>query len=239
MLELTFLGSGNAFASGGRYWSAFLLDGRYLFDAPPTLLAHLKRLGKDLQAIEAVFISHFHGDHLLGLPFLYLEYAELSPRREEMRVIGPPGIEGLVEGIYRQVFPGAEEKGPPRRYIEVADGQEGRVGDLRFQAFRVEHSRRLECFGYKVWLKDKVVAYSGDAAPCAGLLRLGEGADIYVLECNFRSGRWPMHLSLEDVMELRKSLPEPIFILTHLEGDMDLRGLERALLAQDLATFLF
>ncbi|HKZ51369.1 MAG TPA: MBL fold metallo-hydrolase, partial [Dehalococcoidia bacterium] len=105
MLELAFLGSGNAFAAGGRYWSGFLLDGRYLFDAPPTLLAHLKRLGRDLQAIRVVFISHFHGDHVLGLPFLYLEYAELSPRREELLVVGPPGVEDLVEGVYRRVFP--------------------------------------------------------------------------------------------------------------------------------------
>src|SRR3990172_248772 len=42
MLEMTFLGSGNAFVSGGRYWSSFLANGRYLFDAPPTLLPHLK-----------------------------------------------------------------------------------------------------------------------------------------------------------------------------------------------------
>ena len=45
---MLFLGSGNAFASGGRYWSSFLANGRYLFDAPPTLLPHLKRIGTPL-----------------------------------------------------------------------------------------------------------------------------------------------------------------------------------------------
>ena len=46
-MELTFLGTGNAFAPT-RYWSAFLVDDRYLFDAPPTLLPHMNRLGKDI-----------------------------------------------------------------------------------------------------------------------------------------------------------------------------------------------
>ncbi|HLB29819.1 MAG TPA: MBL fold metallo-hydrolase [Dehalococcoidia bacterium] len=239
MLELAFLGSGNAFAAGGRYWSGFLLDGRYLFDAPPTLLAHLKRLGRDLQAIRVVFISHFHGDHVLGLPFLYLEYAELSPRREELLVVGPPGVEDLVEGVYRRVFPGAEEKGPPRRYLEVADGLEGSVDALHFQAVKVQHSPRLECFGFKVWLKDRVVAYSGDAAMCEGLFRLGEGADVYVLECSFRTGSSPMHLSLEELPEVRRRLPKPTIILTHLPETLEPQGLPGVLVAGDFASFLF
>src|SRR3990172_2137047 len=213
MRELAFLGSGNAFAAGGRYWSGFLLDGRYLFDAPPTLLAHLKRLGRDLQAIRVVFISHFHGDHVLGLPFLYLEYAELSPRREELLVVGPPGVEDLVEGVYRRVFPRAAVKG--------------------------QHSPRLECFGFKVWLKDRVVAYSGDAAMCEGLFRLGEGADVYVLECSFRTGSSPMHLSLEELPEVRRRLPKPTIILTHLPETLEPQGLPGVLVAGDFASFLF
>jgi ribonuclease BN (tRNA processing enzyme) len=68
-LELKFLGSGNAFA-GDRYWSSFVLNGRYLFDAPPQTLAHLNRLTIPTVDIDAVFISHFHADHFFGLPFL-------------------------------------------------------------------------------------------------------------------------------------------------------------------------
>src|SRR3990170_3900454 len=90
-LELTFLGSGNAFAAGGRYWSSFLANARYLFDAPPTLLPHLKRLGMPLTGIEVIFISHFHGDHFMGLPFLFLEYVYLTERRDDLFIVGLPG----------------------------------------------------------------------------------------------------------------------------------------------------
>jgi ribonuclease BN (tRNA processing enzyme) len=73
-LELTFLGTGNAFAPT-RYWSSFLVNGKYLFDAPPTLMPHLNKLGINPRDIEVIFISHFHGDHYLGLPLILMVFA--------------------------------------------------------------------------------------------------------------------------------------------------------------------
>src|SRR3989304_10041950 len=104
MMELTFLGSGNAFASGGRYWSSFLANGRYLFDAPPTLLPHLKRIGAPLTDIEVVFLSHFHGDHFMGLPFLFLEDIYLTERRDDLCIVGPRGAEAKLEEFARQGY---------------------------------------------------------------------------------------------------------------------------------------
>jgi ribonuclease BN (tRNA processing enzyme) len=110
-LELLFLGSGNAFARG-RYWSSFLANGRYLFDASPVALPHLKRCGAAPEAIDAVFITHFHGDHWFGLPFLFLEYEHLSPRSTDLTIVGPPGVEGrvraLAEAAYGDVLDGAD-----------------------------------------------------------------------------------------------------------------------------------
>src|SRR3989304_4081680 len=105
MLEMTFLASGNAFASGERYWSSFLANGRYLFDAPPTLLPHLKRIGSPLTDIEVIFLSHFHGDHFMGLPFLFLEYIYLTERRDDLFIVGPPGVEAKIKEFARQCYP--------------------------------------------------------------------------------------------------------------------------------------
>ena len=102
-LDLTFIGTGNAFAPT-RYWSSFIANNRVLFDAPPTLLPHLKKLEIDTNAIEAIFISHFHGDHYFGLPFLLLEYAELAPRNRDLTIIGPPGIARRVQSTTDLAF---------------------------------------------------------------------------------------------------------------------------------------
>jgi ribonuclease BN (tRNA processing enzyme) len=243
MLELSFLGSGNAFAAGGRYWSSFLLNGRYLLDAPPTLLPHLKRLGLPLTDIRVIFISHFHGDHFLGLPFLLLEYLHITPRREDLYIVGPPGVEEKIECLAEMAFPNLShaDAGYRRRYLEADANRQQTVGDLPFQAFLMKHaSDTLTSFGYSLRLAEKVIAYTGDAELSDELFALAEGADVLVLDCNYSQGRGPEHVSFADVPEIRRRLPSSTtIILTHLEAEPDVSGLEGVLVAQDFATFRF
>jgi len=243
MLELSFLGSGNAFAPDGRYWSSFLLNGRYLLDAPPTLLPHLKRLGVPLTDIRAIFISHFHGDHFLGLPFLLLEYLHMTPRREDLYIVGPPGVEKMIERLADMAFPNLShaDASYQRRYLEVESDREQTVDDLCFQAFPMKHADdKLASFGYKLRLADKVLAYTGDTELCDELFALAEGADVLVLDCNYSQGKGPDHLSFAEVPEVRRRLPpSTTIILTHLEAEPDVSGLEGVLVAQDFATFRF
>lgn len=242
MLELTFLGSGNAFAEGGRYWSSFLANGRHLFDAPPTLLPHLKRLGRPLREIQTVFITHFHGDHFAGLPFLILEYLHLSRRQDDLFIIGPPGLEAKVEGLTSWCFPGAtRDAGYRRQYIEARPNSEQRAGEVSFYALPMHHATgSLECFGYRARLGDKTVAYTGDTMLCPEIVKLAEGADVLVLDCNYSVGSGPEHMGLDDIREVRRQVaPEVTIILTHLNGEPDSSGLQNVIVAQDLATYCF
>jgi ribonuclease BN (tRNA processing enzyme) len=243
MLELSFLGSGNAFTPGGRYWSSFLLNGRYVIDAPPTILPHLKRLGVPLADIRAVFISHFHGDHFLGLPFLLLEYLHMTPRREDLYIVGPPGVEKMTEGLAELAFPKLSnaDAGYQRRYLEVEANRQQTVDGISFQAFPMKHANdTLAAFGYRLHLAEEVLAYTGDAELSEELFALAEGADVLVLDCNYSEGRGPEHVSFAEVPEIRKRLPpSTTIILTHLEAEPDVSGLEGVLVAHDFATFRF
>jgi len=243
MLELSFLGSGNAFTPDGRYWSSFLLNGRYLLDAPPTLLPHLKRLGVPPTDICTIFISHFHGDHFLGLPFLFLEYLHMTPRRDNLYIVGPPGVEEVIEAAAEMAFPNLThaDVGYQRCYLEAEAGRQQTVDDLSFQAFPMEHAgEALDAFGYRLRLADKVVAYTGDTEFCDQIFTLAEGADVLVLDCSYSEGRGLYHVSFADVPEIRKRLPpSTTIILTHLEAEPDVSGLEGVLVARDFATFRF
>jgi ribonuclease BN (tRNA processing enzyme) len=240
-LDLLFLGSGNAFASG-RYWSSFLLNGRYLFDASPALLPHLKRAGVAPADLQAVFISHFHADHFFGIPFLLLEYAELSPRDTDLTIVGPPGIQERVHVLTKLGFPYllSREQSYQQRYIELSDGKEGEVDGLRFVARSVKHVEELECFAYRVEVGGRVLAYSGDTVFCDSLLELADGADVFVVECSRWDERNGPHLGPDDIRELRRRLgPKPAFVLTHLDnGQADL-GIENTVLAEDLTRYRF
>src|SRR3970282_844201 len=142
MLEMTFLGSGNAFASGGRYWSSFLANGRFLFDAPPTLLPHLQPVGSPLTAIEVIFLSPFHGDHFMGLPFLFLEYIYMTERHDDLFIVGPPGVAEKIEELARQCYSEVtREAGYSRRYVEARPGSDQFVHEVSFRAFPMNHVR--------------------------------------------------------------------------------------------------
>jgi ribonuclease Z len=240
-LELCFLGSGNAFASQ-RYWNSFLLNDHFLFDPSPTALPHLKKLRKDLHGIDVVFISHFHADHFFGLPFLLLDYGELSHRTQDLVIVGPPGVQKKVEDLTEAGFPGLLEKSTQyrRHYVEVDEKDEQRVCGLPFQAVRVEHVANLECFGFQVQVDGKTLAYSGDAILCDGVWRLSKGADVFVVECSCWEASCGPHMSPDDIRALRKKTPpETSFILTHMDagkGDIHSDGIQ---LAEDLATYTF
>jgi ribonuclease BN (tRNA processing enzyme) len=243
MLELLFLGSGNAFASDGRYWSSFLVNGRYLLDAPPTLLPHLKRLGVPPTDISTVFISHFHGDHFLGLPFLFLEYLHMTPRQENLYIVGPPGVERVIEAAAEIAFPKLTraDVGYKRFYLEADADRQQTVDDLSFRAFPMEHAgEALDAFGYRLSLADKMLAYTGDTEFCDQIFTLAEGADVLVLDCSYSEDRGPYHVGFADVPEIRKRLPlSTTIILTHLEAEPDVSGLEGVLVARDFETFRF
>ena len=70
MVEITFLGTGNAFCPTGRLHSLVLIDGNMLVDAPPTVIPQLRQHGISPAVITDLFITHWHGDHIFGLPFL-------------------------------------------------------------------------------------------------------------------------------------------------------------------------
>ena len=241
-MELTFLGSGNAFTQGGRYWSSFLADKRYLFDAPPTLLPHLKRLEVALAELEVVFISHLHGDHFMGLPFLFLEYLYLTERRDDLFIVGPPDIQATMEEFAERCYPGiTREAGYRRRYLDARPGSEQTAKGITFRAVPMNHVRdNLECFGYRVKLGGKTLAYTGDSMFCEEIFELAEGADVLVLDCTYSEGSGPEHMGLDDLRVIRKRLPpETTIILTHLNGEPETRGLDNVIAAQDLATYRF
>jgi ribonuclease BN (tRNA processing enzyme) len=239
-LELCFLGSGNAFAPL-RYWSSFLVNGRYLFDCPPTALAHLKRMGKPPEGIHVVLVSHFHGDHFFGLPFLLLEYGESKPPSEDLFIVGPAQIQEKLEWMTELGFPDLLKRssGYQRRYVEVSDGYSGEVGGIGLQALRVDHASRLESFGYRAEIEGRTVAYSGDARMGDSLYKLADGADVFVVECTCWEEDCGPHLTPRDIRALRKAISaSTTFILTHLdEGEGDLRGLDGVILAEDFGVY--
>jgi len=103
VVRVTVLGSGDAFGSGGRLHSGYLVEApgtAFLVDCGPSVLQAMKRIGKDPAALDFVLLSHLHGDHFGGVPFLFMEYRYLHDRTCPFAVYGPPGTERRVRMLF-------------------------------------------------------------------------------------------------------------------------------------------
>src|SRR6266481_82908 len=142
-LDVTFLGTGDAFASRGRFQSGYLLEGdghRVLMEAGPTVLCALKRANIDPASIDLLLISHLHGDHFAGLPFLILDYLWESHRRTTLTIAGPRHLEERTWRLFYTMFPrpsGAVEKVADKlKFVVLEPGCDVKFGKIRVSAIR-------------------------------------------------------------------------------------------------------
>ncbi|MDQ6674970.1 MAG: MBL fold metallo-hydrolase, partial [Chloroflexota bacterium] len=110
-LDVTFLGSGDAFGSGGRLQACIALrwDGQHvLLDCGASSLIALRRSGIEPTSVDTILISHLHGDHFGGLPFFILDQ-QFSRRERPLLVAGPPGLKARTQQAMEVFFPGSSE----------------------------------------------------------------------------------------------------------------------------------
>ena len=109
-MRVRFLGSGDAFGSGGRFNTCFLVEGGaggFLIDCGASSLIAMRKFGVDPNRIRTVFVSHLHGDHFGGLPFLLLDAQFYSRRTAPLTLVGPPGLRERLTGAMELFFPGS------------------------------------------------------------------------------------------------------------------------------------
>ena len=109
-VRIRVLGCGDAFGSGGRFQSCFMVTseaGACLLDCGATALVAMRRCAVDPASIDAIFLSHLHGDHFAGLPFLLLEQHFVGRRDRPLVIAGPAGTEQRVMAALEVFFPGS------------------------------------------------------------------------------------------------------------------------------------
>lgn len=221
-VRVTFLGSGNAFADGGRSNACILLQApgvSLLLDCGGSALPMLKRHA-DPNAIDAVVVSHLHGDHFGGLPYLLIEQ-HFAGRRKPLTISGPRELEPRLatanDALYPDFF---GQAGRPSFAVEHhAFGGEEALGAARVTALPVQHVAVSDPHGVRVRIGDTLVAYSGDARWTDELPRVAKGADLFICEATTFSTDDPAHLSYRTLIAHRKELDCARIVLTHLGAE--------------------
>jgi ribonuclease BN (tRNA processing enzyme) len=224
-VRVTFVGSGDAFGGGGRFQACLHLgaDGSepLLVDCGATAVIALKRLGIEPAGLGWVALSHLHGDHFAGLPWLILD-GQFARRTKPLTIIGPHGTEERVERTFEALYPGAP--GADRRFVTSLDEFESRLpeefGPARITAYPVSHSSATVPHGLRVEYGGRVIAYSGDTEWTDTLPELARGADLFVCECNFYEKKAPGHLDHATLVQHRDELDCERIVITHMSEDM-------------------
>lgn len=240
-LRLDFIGTGNAFAPDGLCWNGFVVDGRFLFETPPSALMSLNRTAIDPNAIDAVFISHHHGDHFLGLPSLLLHW-KYRGRTRPVTIVGPRGTEGLARVIGQAVYPSIFETPVDIHWVVGQPGRCITIGDLTVEPVEVRHDDKLSSnLGYQCELHGVRFGYTGDTAMCEAVLDLARASDVLISECASRADEIPIHLNLvKDIPQVRAAMPsESTLLLTHIASDVDDAGIPGVLVAEDHKRYEF
>jgi ribonuclease Z len=197
--RVTLLGTGVPIPRPDRFGPSTLIeagDHVVLIDAGRGATMRLFELGVPIGRIDALLLTHFHSDHTVGIPDLWLTgwlSSYFANRRRPFSVIGPIGTQRLMlhlEAAYaHDIEIRVEDEKLAREHVAITvkefaeDGVIYQAGDLRVIAFAVDHGDAIKpAYGYRIEYRGRVAVISGDTRYNANVLRYGEGADLLVHE---------------------------------------------------------
>jgi ribonuclease BN (tRNA processing enzyme) len=227
--ELLFIGTSDAFGAGGRRQSAILVraeSGALLLDCGATTGSGLDALGIARDEIDAILVSHFHGDHFGGIPLLLLGAEYADRRRRPLVVAGPPGVERRVREVARALGHSLDDHrlGFPVRFEELPTASTREIGPVSARAFATFHSPDSHPHGLVVNAGQRRIAYSGDTGWFDALPGEVNGADLFLCECTQVQREFEYHLSFEELSERNGDFDCGRLVLTHLGEEMRARG---------------
>lgn len=206
--RLQFLGTGNAVCMDGRGQAATWFEdgsGALLVDCGPSFMVNANRFGVDLAKLRAIAITHFHGDHLAGLPFLLMHYQSINLRTQPLDLLGPVGLKAHLDALCALMydrwglpFPLRVHEWDPAGDLATWDNTHWRITPYTMQ-------HKPESLGFRLQTAATTVAFSGDTTLCPALFELARGAAVLVVECTLPTPIVPIHIHARELVD---ALPE-------------------------------
>src|SRR5919107_4128706 len=206
MMRLQILGCGDAFGSGGRFHTCFHVSAgsaSFLVDCGASSLITMRRFGVDPNTIRTVLISHLHGDHFGGLPFLLLDAQFVSRRTTPLTIAGPPTLPERLHALRETMFPGSTETdlGFPLEIVELEPQVTTQVKGVAVTAYPVRHPSGAPSYALRFQVEHRALCYSGDTEWVPVLIEAARGADLFIAECYTFDRPVPFHTSWMSLCE--------------------------------------
>ena len=224
-VTVKFVGSGDSFGSGGRFQTCILVDSpgcRFAIDFGTSSLIALAQQGIEHNSIDAILLTHLHGDHCGGVPFMLMDAMLGAKRTRPLTIAGPRDLKARMAAIQEALFPGSQVMAPkfPVTWIELESGRPQSVLDLTVTPQAARHTKETNPTALRVEVAGKVVSYTGDTEWTDDVAKVAQGADLFVAECYFYEKPIKWHLNYPEISARRADCGAKRVILTHMSKEM-------------------
>ncbi len=223
---LTVVGSGTAAPDAERTGACFLVETgelRLLLDCGPGASHHMARYEVPWPRITHIAISHFHADHLAGLPALLfaLKYALAPARTEPLTILGPPGTQARMRALSEAFGSFVLDPGFRTQVRELGPGSEVDLpGQARLRVAKTAHTDAS--LAYRLDAPGSALGYTGDTGPDDALGPFFQGVDALLAECSLPDGdAVDAHLTPGRVARLAAAANPGRLLLTHVYPRLD------------------
>ena len=224
MIEVIFLGVGEAFDEKFPNTSVLIrhVEGAYsatvLLDCGSTAPPEFWKQELNVDELDGIWISHFHGDHFFGLPALLVRLWE-EGRKKVLTFLGQEGIESFTRRSLDLAYPGFYEKiGSPIRFIEIEPGEKIEEFGLSFQSAENRHSQRD--LAVKIEVQGKSIYYSGDGKPTAESKELAKDSQLIIHEAFHMDREMPGHGTVTGAIDMAKLCRAQTLALVHIQREI-------------------
>ena len=220
-MRVTIIGCGDAFGAGGQLQTSFQVRGAsstFLIDCGASTLIGMRRLGIQPNDIDTVFVTHLHGDHFGGLPWLLVDAVYVSNRKRPLVVTGPKSIAARFVTAAEALYPGitTAKRDFDLTFIEYQEQKPLAVGGVTVVPFEVKHPSGAPPYALRFELDGKVLAFSGDTGWVEVLCAVARDADLFISECFQYDVVLPIHLDYATIDANYQRLGAKRVLLTHM-----------------------
>ena len=225
MPGVTFLGVGSALAAQpADNHTALLVEAAeavLLLDCGPTIMRQLERVGVDAGLPTHVYISHQHGDHILGLPMLLLNRVLFFPDQPLM-VLAMPAVLEAARGVVNLTYPDLGQRMREQvEFVPLLEADEScpwpGVATLRYRLARCQHS--VPTYALRLdWDDGQSMVFSSDTGPAPDVASLATGVDLLVHDSFYLHATdddLPSHTAADQVGQLAAQAGVKTVALVH------------------------